>query len=588
MPASTVTVTVAGQTLTALLQADSTWNVTAHLITDGVHLVEASVTDPSGNPGTATQSLTLDTAAPVLTITGGATLSTDDATPTITGWSDAAPGSTVEATVAGQTLTTLVQGDGTWNVTFAHMTDGARLLTARVTDTAGNTASASQWLTLDTSVSVPPVTVPPTTVPPVTVPPVTVPPCVCPAGDCPTGDRPARVSSAASPRRRRTADGDPAGTSGRHPRWYGRAVRLAAGGVLRVNVAGAFGVPDDVTAAALNVTVVGPDAAGFLTVYSCTGSVPVTSSVNFAAHRDIANSTITDLDSYGDVCVYSSAGTDLVVDLTAWLSSTADNAMTAVAPHRWPTPGPASDRRDGRGRHGADSSCWRSARVGSRDQRDRSRRRYRRVPDGVPVRHDTPPDTSTVNFAPGEARPNNAIVAVGPGGLVCVFSSAAADVLVDVTGVFSPDAPLEYLPAVPQRLLDTRASGLVGAGAQVIFDVPSVDGVSRERQRDRHRTHRRRIHDDVRLRHEHPRHLDTQPTPRRRQLQRHDRADRRRLHRMRLHVDGDEPDRRPQRLVGPGPLIPGATASVFPDTAATRRWVVSASRVEQLGKDARR
>jgi hypothetical protein len=228
-----------------------------------------------------------------------------------------------------------------------------------------------------------------------------------------------------------------------------------------------------VTAAALNVTVVGPDAAGFLTVYSCTESVPVTSSVNFAAGRDIANSTIATLDSHGDVCVYSSVGTHVIVDITAWLSSTADNAMTAVAPRR------VADTRSGVGSSGrltagtvltvpvgdplASAVAVNVTAVGADTAGFLTA-----YPCGT-----TPPDTSTVNFAPGEARPNNAIVAVGPGGLVCVFSSAAADVLVDVTGVFSPVGPLEYLPAVPQRLLDTRATGVVATGAQVPFEVPS-------------------------------------------------------------------------------------------------------------------
>ena len=226
------------------------------------------------------------------------------------------------------------------------------------------------------------------------------------------------------------------------------------------------------TAAALNVTVVGPDAAGFLTVYSCTGTVPVTSSVNFAAGRDIANSTIATLDPHGDVCVYSSAGTHLVVDITAWLSPTAENAMTAVAPHR------AADTRSGVGSTGrlaagtvltvpvgnplASAVAMNVTAVGAD-----AAGFLTAYPCGT-----TPPDTSTVNFARGEDRPNNAIVAVAPGGLVCVFSSATADVLVDVTGVFSPVAPLEYLPAVLQRLLDTRATGVVGPGA-VAFDVPS-------------------------------------------------------------------------------------------------------------------
>ena len=56
---------------------------------------------------------------------------------------------------------------------------------------------------------------------------------------------------------------------------------------------------------------------------------------------------------------------------------------------------------------------------------------------------------------------------------MCVFSSAAVDVIVDVTAVFSAGAQLEYLPAAPQRLVDTRANGLVAANGEVAFGVPS-------------------------------------------------------------------------------------------------------------------
>ena len=53
---------------------------------------------------------------------------------------------------------------------------------------------------------------------------------------------------------------------------YGGGFRLPADGVLRVNVAGAAGVPADVTAAALNVTAVNPARGGYLTVYPCSAA----------------------------------------------------------------------------------------------------------------------------------------------------------------------------------------------------------------------------------------------------------------------------------------------------------------------------
>ena len=46
--------------------------MTAATVSDGSYTVLASVGDPAGNIGTASQSLVVDTTAPTVTITGGA------------------------------------------------------------------------------------------------------------------------------------------------------------------------------------------------------------------------------------------------------------------------------------------------------------------------------------------------------------------------------------------------------------------------------------------------------------------------------------------------------------------------------------
>ena len=60
-------------------------------LADGARTVTASVTDPAGNEGTDSQTLTVDTAAPAVTIAGGATALTNDATPDISGTAGVAP-----------------------------------------------------------------------------------------------------------------------------------------------------------------------------------------------------------------------------------------------------------------------------------------------------------------------------------------------------------------------------------------------------------------------------------------------------------------------------------------------------------------
>ncbi|MHA7289682.1 ice-binding family protein [Arthrobacter sp. MDT3-24] len=150
---TTVTVTVAGQTLTTTVQPGGTWAITAATLTDGAHTVMASITNLAGFTGAAAQTLTVDTSVPVVTITGGAASATNTATPTIAGTVDAVAGTTVTVSVAGQTLTTPVQSGGTWAVTTATLVNGTHSVLVSVTDMAGNTGTAAQALTVDTTIA---------------------------------------------------------------------------------------------------------------------------------------------------------------------------------------------------------------------------------------------------------------------------------------------------------------------------------------------------------------------------------------------------------------------------------------------------
>ena len=52
-------------------------------------------------------------------------------------------------------------------------------------------------------------------------------------------------------------------------------------------------------------------------------------------------------------------------------------------------------------------------------------------PDGTPL-----PTSSTINFSAGQTRANNAVVKLGPSGVVRVVSAAPTHLLIDVTGYF--------------------------------------------------------------------------------------------------------------------------------------------------------
>ncbi|WP_166784006.1 beta strand repeat-containing protein [Cryobacterium suzukii] len=138
-----VTVTVSNQTLLATVTA-GTWSISIGALSDGNHRVFATVTDPVGNSETVTQTYTLDTLAPVVSISGGSALTSADTTPTVSGTSDALVGTAVSVVVGTQTLGATVIEGGRWSVTAAALAEGDHSVTASITDATGNTGVATQ------------------------------------------------------------------------------------------------------------------------------------------------------------------------------------------------------------------------------------------------------------------------------------------------------------------------------------------------------------------------------------------------------------------------------------------------------------
>nr|WP_083527121.1 retention module-containing protein [Alteromonas stellipolaris] len=160
-PGSTVTLTVtdsAGnvQTLTTTVQADGSFSIDVPVeLAEGEYSVEATVTDAAGNTATDANTGEIDTTAPAIALDAQGT--DNDTTPTLSGTTDAAPGSTVTLTVtdsAGnvQTLTTTVQADGSFSVDVsAELAEGEYSVEATVTDAAGNTATDANTGEIDTT-----------------------------------------------------------------------------------------------------------------------------------------------------------------------------------------------------------------------------------------------------------------------------------------------------------------------------------------------------------------------------------------------------------------------------------------------------
>ncbi len=264
------------------------------------------------------------------------------------------------------------------------------------------------------------------------------------------------------------------------------ATRLIGGTTTRIVAA-----PIDVSAVSANFIAVDPSAPGHLTVYNCGAEVPTVSTVNYTPGTNTANQAVVPLDR-GAVCVYAHATTHLVVDVNGFYRGTAsDAAFEPVTPNR------IYDSRNQGGRlragverrvkvigvtggapSGANAVAMNVTAIGAA-----SMGHLQVYPCGASASL----QTSSVNYLPGEARPNTVVVGADEDGYVCLNSLRDLHVAMDVTGYFGADASLDFTPLNPVRLFDSRRtnSGLnemtngtrVRAGEVVRLQVAGERGV---------------------------------------------------------------------------------------------------------------
>ena len=94
--------------------------------------------------------------------------------------------------------------------------------------------------------------------------------------------------------------------------------RVGAGGDVRVPLAGIPQVGSaNPSGVLLNATAVAPAAAGYVTVHPC-GSRPNVSNLNYQPWANVANLVVSPVASTGDVCLFTSAPSDLLADFFGW------------------------------------------------------------------------------------------------------------------------------------------------------------------------------------------------------------------------------------------------------------------------------
>lgn len=238
-----------------------------------------------------------------------------------------------------------------------------------------------------------------------------------------------------------------------------------------VQIGGNHGIPTDVTAVVLNVTVTNTSANGYITSYGDGEGIPSTSNLDYAAHTTIPNQVIVPTGPDGAVGLYNggSGPVDLIADIAGYFTGTASSGYTPLTPDR------LIDTRYGTGttKQQLAGGSSLTAQIAGNDggllptsgvtavalnvtvTGSKAAGYLSVYPDGTNT-----PLASNVNFTVGQTVANAVISPVGADGRIRVYNggSKPASVIVDVVGYYSAAGKSAYLPIAPTRLLDTRAS----------------------------------------------------------------------------------------------------------------------------------
>ncbi|MEM1334722.1 MAG: hypothetical protein AAGG08_14820, partial [Actinomycetota bacterium] len=275
-----------------------------------------------------------------------------------------------------------------------------------------------------------------------------------------------------------------------------RSGRVTAGSTTRIIVAERASVPADAAGAVLNITAVQPTTPGFFTIFPCDEEQPGSSTLNYVVGANQANGSTVALDGDGDVCIFSSGETHLLVDVTGFLP--AGSTVTTVAPARLYESRPGNPTKDGLQQGTGRRAARSTTRVEIAGRAGIPNGAAGAVVNLTVVRPDRngfltvfpcdqdQPGSSTMNYTANQNLANGATVALDAAGDICVFTSATTDLIVDVTAHVPTTSTLVTLS--PGRLLDTRpgestvdglgrGAGLRPAGSVTAVQVAGRHGV---------------------------------------------------------------------------------------------------------------
>lgn len=256
---------------------------------------------------------------------------------------------------------------------------------------------------------------------------------------------------------------------------------IKAGGTLSLQVGGRADVDDDAAAATLNVVAVGGAGPGFLTVYPCGQERPNSSNVNYFAGTVHSNAVFAGLNGSGKTCIYALTEVHVVVDVNGWMPDGVFDPLDA--PQRIADTRPEGETVDGENEAtgavaaGTDLVVEVAGRAGIDANAEVAVLNITVANGAAPgflaayPCGQKRPNASNVNYTAGQITANSVIARLDAQGRTCIFSLAAADVIVDVSG--SLDADFFVGLDTPKRIVDSRPEG------ETIDDDVEKDGFRR-------------------------------------------------------------------------------------------------------------
>ncbi|KUQ86647.1 type 1 secretion target domain-containng protein [Enterobacter genomosp. O] len=161
-----ITLSLNGKDYTAMLDASGSWSVgvpatDVGALANGEQTISATLTDKAGNSTTATHEFDVSLTAPVVAIN---TLAIDDVINAtekgqdllVSGTSNQPDGTTITVTLNGISYTATTDASGSWSVTVpaanvSALGEASYVVSASVTDTAGNSASTGHSVLVDSA-----------------------------------------------------------------------------------------------------------------------------------------------------------------------------------------------------------------------------------------------------------------------------------------------------------------------------------------------------------------------------------------------------------------------------------------------------